>query len=138
MLISELANLAGESVRTIRFYESVGVLPEPLRTTNGYRNYNTHTVDQIHLVRTLQHAGLTLNEIAALVELHQTPNQSPETVARWSSDALTDLVESAQTQINTRIATCHRVRTQLQDLIRSSTEAVQHDPRNSHSGHNQR
>ncbi len=123
MLISELANLAGESVNTIRFYESVGVLPEPLRGANGYRNYSTHTVDQIHLVRTLQHAGLTLNEIAALVELHQPPNQSPETPTRGSSKALTNLVESAQTQINTRIATCHRVRTQLQQLIPSPNEA---------------
>lgn len=54
MRIAELAELAGVSVRTVRYYHQVGALPEPPRRSNGYRDY---TVD--HLVRVLRIHQLT-------------------------------------------------------------------------------
>ncbi|MGO1225981.1 MerR family transcriptional regulator [Brachybacterium sp.] len=47
MRIAELAEFAGVSVRTVRYYHQVGALPEPPRRSNGYRDY---TVDHLVLV----------------------------------------------------------------------------------------
>ena len=68
MRIAELAELAGVSVRTVRYYHQVGALPEPRRRSNGYRDY---TVDHLVLVlriHQLTSSGLplaTAGELAA-------------------------------------------------------------------------
>ena len=68
MRIAELAELAGVSVRTVRYYHQVGALPEPPRRSNGYRDY---TVDHLVLVlriHQLTSSGLplaTAGELAA-------------------------------------------------------------------------
>lgn len=40
MKIGELAERVGVNPKTIRYYESIGVLPEPVRTASGYRDYD--------------------------------------------------------------------------------------------------
>lgn len=68
MRIAELAEFAGVSVRTVRYYHQVGALPEPPRRSNGYRDY---TVDHLVLVlriHQLTSSGLplaTAGELAA-------------------------------------------------------------------------
>lgn len=68
MRIAELAEFAGVSVRTVRYYHQVGALPEPRRRSNGYRDY---TVDHLVLVlriHQLTSSGLplaTAGELAA-------------------------------------------------------------------------
>lgn len=64
MRIGELADLVGVSTRTIRHYHHVGVLPEPARAGNGYREYGL--ADAVHLVRArrLTDLGLSLSEVA--------------------------------------------------------------------------
>jgi DNA-binding transcriptional MerR regulator len=54
MLSSELAELAGVTVRTLRHYHQIGLLPEPPRTAGGYRHY-----DVSHLVRLLRISRMT-------------------------------------------------------------------------------
>ncbi|MFC3997276.1 MerR family transcriptional regulator [Nocardiopsis sediminis] len=54
MLSSELAELAGVTVRTLRHYHQVGLLPEPPRSAGGYRDY-----DVGHLVRLLRITRMT-------------------------------------------------------------------------------
>lgn len=46
----------------MRFYERVGVLPEPARTESGYREYEPGTVERIRLTRELQAIDFTLGE----------------------------------------------------------------------------
>lgn len=64
MRIGELADLVGVSTRTIRHYHHVGVLPEPSRASNGYREYGL--VDAVLLVRArrLTELGLSLDDVA--------------------------------------------------------------------------
>ncbi|MEX1038766.1 MAG: heavy metal-responsive transcriptional regulator [Acidimicrobiia bacterium] len=69
MRIGELARHTGVATKTLRFYEESGVLPEPDRDANGYRNYNHEFVDRINFVKDAQSAGLTLKEIANILEL---------------------------------------------------------------------
>ncbi len=69
--IGELARRAGTSARTLRFYEQAGLLPAPLRTPSGYRDYDDTAVDRLAFVRAAQAAGLTLAEIREVVAVRE-------------------------------------------------------------------
>ncbi|GAB7051521.1 MerR family transcriptional regulator [Catenuloplanes indicus] len=64
----EIARLAGVSVRTLRHYHQVGVLPEPHRRANGYREYAVGDLILLLRVRRLTEIGVPLDEIPALLE----------------------------------------------------------------------
>ncbi|GAB7036346.1 MULTISPECIES: MerR family transcriptional regulator [Catenuloplanes] len=63
----EIARLAGVSVRTLRHYHRVGVLPEPRRRANGYREYAVGDLILLLRVRRLTEIGVPLDEIPALL-----------------------------------------------------------------------
>ena len=69
MRIGELADRTGLTDRTLRYYEQIGVLPEPDRTVSGYRDYTDDAVDRLAFVRAAQTAGLTLAEIAGVLDI---------------------------------------------------------------------
>jgi DNA-binding transcriptional MerR regulator len=71
MQIGELARAAGVNTKTIRFYEDIGVLPPAGRAPNGYRTYTPEAVDRLRFVREAQATGLTLEEIASVLELRE-------------------------------------------------------------------
>jgi DNA-binding transcriptional MerR regulator len=63
MRIGELAALAGVSTRTVRHYHHLGLLPEPERLANGYRQYRLRDAVILARVRRLAELGLSLDEI---------------------------------------------------------------------------
>ena len=69
MRIGELAEAAGTTPKTLRFYEEVGLLPAPERTSSGYRDYPQDTVARLHFIRRSRHAGLTLAQIRDILNL---------------------------------------------------------------------
>ncbi|GLF95453.1 MerR family transcriptional regulator [Streptomyces yaizuensis] len=66
MLIGELSERTGVSARLLRYYESQGLLT-PIRTPNGYRDYDEASVLTVHQIRALLDAGLTTDTIGALL-----------------------------------------------------------------------
>jgi DNA-binding transcriptional MerR regulator len=64
--IGELARRAGVSPDTIRHYERRGVLGEPDRASNGYREYRENTLERILAVRGALRVGFTLKELGAI------------------------------------------------------------------------
>ncbi len=66
--IGRLAKLSGLSVKTIRFYSDIGVLPERGRTAGGYRLYGEEDVARLELVRVLRDMGVDLTTIRSLGE----------------------------------------------------------------------
>jgi DNA-binding transcriptional MerR regulator len=63
MRIGELAGLVGISTRAIRHYHDVGLLPEPARKANGYREYSLRDAVELARVRRLTELGLSLDEV---------------------------------------------------------------------------
>src|SRR5437899_1128853 len=63
LLIGELARAAGVSPKTIRHYHRVGILPEPLRTTSGYRRYSVDSVALVVRARRLNELGVPLRRV---------------------------------------------------------------------------
>jgi DNA-binding transcriptional MerR regulator len=64
MRIGGVAAAAGVSVDTIRYYERIGLLPRPLRTTAGYRMYPPGVVHRLGIIRSAQAFGFPLGELS--------------------------------------------------------------------------
>lgn len=67
--VSELADRAGVSSDTIRYYEKEGLLAEPARTHSGYRQYDEAAVERLHFIRGAQTLGLKLGDIKELLAI---------------------------------------------------------------------
>jgi len=65
--IGELAARSGLTPDTLRYYERVGLLASPRRTSGGFRVYPAETLDRLRFIKQAQLVGLTLHEISALV-----------------------------------------------------------------------
>src|SRR5262245_26912143 len=67
MRIGELAALVGVSARTVRHYHRIGLLAEPERLANGYREYRLRDAVALARVRRLVELGLSLDEIQGVL-----------------------------------------------------------------------
>jgi DNA-binding transcriptional MerR regulator len=68
LTIGQLAAYAGVTVRTVRHYHQVGLLPEPERDASGYRRYSAADVVSLIKIRTLAQAGVPLSAIGQVLE----------------------------------------------------------------------
>ncbi|MBO1330131.1 MerR family transcriptional regulator [Streptomyces sp. VRA16 Mangrove soil] len=66
--IGELAEHAGTTVKTVRFYSDNGLLPERSRSTGGHRRYAPDALDRLQLIRSLRGLGLPVPEVRRIVE----------------------------------------------------------------------
>jgi MerR family copper efflux transcriptional regulator len=69
LTIGQLAQVTSVPAKTIRYYEQVGVLPAPRRSTTGYRQYTQRDVHRLLFIRRARALGLSLASITALAEL---------------------------------------------------------------------
>lgn len=69
MRIGEVAAQVGVEASTIRYYESVGVLPEPERTVSGYRTCSWGDVDRLRFVTLARSLGVGLADIRQILGL---------------------------------------------------------------------
>ena len=76
MKIGELADRASVSTKTIRYYESIGLLAEPGRTASGYRDYEDDATERLRFIRDAQATGLSLAEIQSVLELKDAGRNS--------------------------------------------------------------
>jgi DNA-binding transcriptional MerR regulator len=68
LTISQLAAYAGVTVRAVRHYHQIGLLPEPERDASGYRRYGAGAVVSLIKIRTLASAGVPLSAIGQMLE----------------------------------------------------------------------
>jgi MerR family copper efflux transcriptional regulator len=89
--VGELASRTDKTVRALRLYEEIGLLKPAERTASGYRMYDNANIERIKYIGCLQGLGLSLNDIADLVqewEAEETPRQAMEHVRDVYSDRL--------------------------------------------------
>jgi DNA-binding transcriptional MerR regulator len=67
LTIGQLARLTGISAKTIRYYESVGLLPHPPRGANRYRRYSMSDVNRLNLLRCIRLLGVPLDAAKPLL-----------------------------------------------------------------------
>ncbi|MFF7652191.1 MerR family transcriptional regulator [Streptomyces sp. NPDC007983] len=68
LTISQLAAYAGVTVRAVRHYHNIGLLPEPERDRSGYRTYNAAAVVRLIRIHTLTDAGVPLARVQELLD----------------------------------------------------------------------
>lgn len=64
MLIREYSQRTGVSPKTIRFYESIGLLPRPRRASNNYREYSTAAMERLQFIAGARALGFGLKDVA--------------------------------------------------------------------------
>jgi MerR family redox-sensitive transcriptional activator SoxR len=96
MRIGEVAHRAGVRVSLIRYYEEIGLLPEPARLS-GQRRYDETVLRRLAVIDVAQRAGLTLDEIRELVEHGNDPmNERLRELAARRLPEIDALIDRAQ------------------------------------------
>lgn len=71
LTVSKLAGQVGTSADTVRYYERIGLLPQPERTPSGYRVYDGEAADRLAFIKRSQLLGLSLDEIRELLSIKE-------------------------------------------------------------------
>lgn len=108
MLISKLAAKTGVSPKTIRYYESVEVLPPPRRLPNGYREYDQEDVERLRLVVGARRLDLSLDDIQEILAMRDEEEAPCLFVL--------ELMEEKAGEIARRIEELKRLETELREL----------------------
>ena len=117
MRIGQLAKTVGVDTPTIRFYESVGLLPEPARRTSGYRDYDQSDVERLRFVRQARLLELPLDdirEILALRDRGQVPCPSVREVIAREAEAIEERIGQLVT-LRVELLRLHQLATELPD-----------------------
>lgn len=78
MPIGGLAKATGVKIPTIRFYEGIGLLPEPVRTESDRRIYDQTAVDRLGFIKHARQLGFSVEAIRDLLDLSDHPDRSCE------------------------------------------------------------
>jgi DNA-binding transcriptional MerR regulator len=108
MKIQEFSELARLSTKTIRYYESIGILPSPDRTPNGYRDYSERDLERARFVAGIRSLDLSLDEIKELLAMRDRREAPCRT--------LLDLIEQKADQIEERIQLLKQMEIDLRKL----------------------
>jgi MerR family redox-sensitive transcriptional activator SoxR len=111
LTIGQVAARAGLNTSRIRYYESVGVLPEPVRVS-GQRRYEEDVLRRLNVIDVAQRAGLTLDEIRDL------------TGSPHAGDRLRELAERKLPEIEALIARAEEMKRWLEAARRCDCETV--------------
>jgi DNA-binding transcriptional MerR regulator len=110
LTIGQLASYAGVTVRTVRHYHQIGLLPEPERDASGYRRYGATAVVALLKIRTLAGAGVPLAEITALLDARE--------------DAFASAIDRIDHQLSDEIARLETSRKQIAQLAAGNVGAL--------------
>ncbi len=91
MLIHELANQIGISTKTIRYYETIGLMSPPQRLANNYRHYTPAVVERLRFIASARSLGFSLSEIGAILAARDAGTAPCDDVLNLLAQRLTDL-----------------------------------------------
>ena len=107
-----LARATGCNLETIRYYETIGVMPNPPRDANGYRSYSEEHVRRLRFVMHSRDLGFSLEEIRGLLSLVDSHSQTCAEVEGIASAHLRDVqdkiadLQRIEKVLSTTVAQC--------------------------------
>ena len=122
----ELARLAGVSTDTLRHYERKGVLAQPRRSMNGYREYGAEALDRVLLVRRALGVGFTLDELARILKRRDRGGVPCREVR--------ELAAAKLAEIETRLSELEAVREDLKAAIKGWDSRLARTPAGERAG----
>jgi MerR family transcriptional regulator, copper efflux regulator len=108
--ISELAGAVGIAPSTVRYYERIGLVPEPDRTAAGYRIYSADAVARLRFIARGKRLGLSLDQLGDLLGVWDGTNCAA------TQERLRHLLDEKQAQVASDIAELRRFSAQLRDV----------------------
>jgi len=110
MNIGEASARSGVSAKMIRYYEQVGLLPEPERRQSGYRAYDEADIHRLRFVRRARDFGFPVERIRELLRLWSDRKRPSSEVKR--------IAETHVAELDARIAQLTALRDSMKDLAR--------------------
>jgi MerR family copper efflux transcriptional regulator len=113
MNIGEAAQRSGVSAKMVRHYESLGLLPQVVRTDAGYRQYGDKEVHTLRFIRRARDLGFGMAEIAELLKLWQNRRRASGDVKRIALNHMADLdrriaeMEAMKRTLSSLASCCH-------------------------------
>lgn len=121
LTIGAMAKRTGTKVQTIRYYEQIGLMPDPGRTQGGQRRYGDADLDRLSFIRHGRQLGFSLKAIRELLDLSDHPERScvdAEAIARRQLE-----------QVEQRIARLEALKKELQRMSRECSRGRSADCR---------
>lgn len=109
MQIKQAAQASGLAARTIRYYESRGLIASH-RAANGYRHYDGDDIERLQFLQRARNLGFSLDECADLLALQRDPNRA--------SQAVRAIAEQHLEEVDAKIEQLRQMKTELTDLVR--------------------
>lgn len=113
LTIGMLGKKTGTKVQTIRYYEQIGLMPEPGRTAGGQRRYGEAELDRLSFIRHSRQLGFSLEAIRELLDLSDQPGHSCAHVD--------EIAKKQLLQVEARIARLEALRAELQRMVQECT-----------------
>lgn len=111
LTIGSLARRAATKVPTIRYYETIGLMPAPFRSDGNQRLYDPGQADRLMFIRHARELGFPVDAIRSLLALSDRPDRSCEDADRLASEQLAG--------VRSRILRLQALETELERMIRS-------------------
>ncbi|MGE3689767.1 MAG: helix-turn-helix domain-containing protein [Novosphingobium sp.] len=109
MKIGELSKATGTNVETIRYYERIGLLPPPARTSGNYRSYDEPQRARLAFIRHSRELGFMIEEIRSLLDLADHPGRECSEADR--------IATSHMAQVEAKIEQLVKLRDELSRII---------------------
>lgn len=110
MQIQAITQQTGISSQTIRYYESIGLLPQPRRLPNGYRDYDAEDVERVRFVAGARQLSLSIDDIREVLALRD----DSETPCR----IVLDKMQQKANEIQQRIVQLQQMEADLRELYK--------------------
>ncbi len=91
MNFGEAATETGITAKSIRYYESIGLMPAADRTEGGYRQYTDKDVQTLHFIRRARNLGFTVSDVEDLLSLYRDRDRGSADVNRIAEIHIADL-----------------------------------------------
>jgi len=111
--IGEMAKTGNCKVQTVRYYEQIGLLPEPARNAGNQRVYSRAQRDRLRFIRHAREMGFPLERIREILALGDDPSRSCEEVDQIAREHLRD--------VESRIERLQSLRAELERMISECT-----------------
>jgi len=108
MNIGEAASATGVPAKTIRYYESIGLIPQAIRGDNGYRRYTPTDIETLRFIQRSRRLGFSVKDVGGLLELWRDKGRTSADVKALAIRHIAEVEE--------RIAELESIRRTLIDL----------------------